>query len=302
MDENLRGLLLELAEQPQRALLSTRVRRFNDLLRPDVEVLRPTTGMGVIEAKLLEAYREELARLLLTASRARHDSVQAAVLVPRDLIGRSHPIDQEALNNRVMSILSSTFAGAQPASAMEILRRVAEGHPMPLPSPTELAVASLRLVPKTETRIWLGVYAKMDGRVSRAIEIQQSAIADTTSGFLAAYAWSNIASASTQVGRHHDATEAGRMATIAEPAFGRGPLSWFLASIQAGIKSEALRSACAVTDALSEHSPELEEQVGFMKITRSIGIWSPTRESQQLRTTMGAGLSATAERIIEAFA
>jgi len=40
MDDNLRGLLVELAERPEEIALGARVHRFQDLLRPDAIVLR----------------------------------------------------------------------------------------------------------------------------------------------------------------------------------------------------------------------------------------------------------------------
>jgi hypothetical protein len=283
-------------------MLSTSVRSFGELLRPDVEVLRPTTGMGVVEAKLLEAYRDELAHLLLAASYSVFDSIEAPALAPRGADGRAHPVDATSVARCAAGLRDMAKRYPTHASGFQLLRRafpVVSG--MARPTPYELALASLRLVPGAKTRIWLGAYALHSGDPARCVELQRSALASPVSAIFRAHAWSNISVAMSASLRFESAIEAGREAAQAEPLLGRGSIAWLCAAVQAGSRLEVLRAADVLGGALVESSSELVEQVADLTRTRRAGRWHPTSVANRASTEAMCRVPAAAERILEVF-
>lgn len=295
MNEELHGLLAELRLQPERLMLRTRARRFQDLLRPDIEVLRPTTGMGPIEAKLLEAHREELALVLLRASQVVVET-EPDVLVPRDERGRIVSGGIE-LGARASSLLSSRFSGSESSEMRALLSTVL--GPDTSAAPIRLAVASLRLDPRPSTRIWVGVHEDLCGDPSRGIELQRSVLDQGASAFAEAYAWSNIAGMQTKVGRFHDAVESGRAAFQAYPTLARTGLSWFVAAVQAGLENEAYRASHEFASVLQPGGTELTDYMDTLRNLRTRGDWSPTVVASRTITALRGRLPEAAEVLIE---
>lgn len=298
MDDNLRGLLVELAERPERTVLGTRVRRFQDLLRPDVEVLRPSTEMGVVEAKLLEAHREELAWLLLQASRIL--VADACLLTPRDPQGIAQRVDAQRSHQRAAGFLSLQPQGTHALGGRALLARfLADGEGPP--TPLDLSVASLRLVPSKSAKIWIGVHSGLAGDHRRGVHFQRSALEAPTTAFLAGYAWSNIAWHYSSLGRMHDAMEAARTASAIAPHLTRGAISWFLLAVQLGFSSEAIHAAHTLTDASHVFSEEQADYLRKIEILSRSGSWQSTTKAQSLCRELSGKVSPVAEQFLEAF-
>lgn len=296
LDPNLRGLLTELAERPESMALGARVRRFQDVLRPDV--LRPMTGMGVIETKLLEAHRDELAHLLLQASQVVLS--HAVLLHPRDRNGEARVVDATRWRRAASSYVKRRIAEAEPFGPLGLLERALTGVAH-APTPRELAIASLRLVPRTSTTIWVGVHYGLEGDRLRGIEVQRSVLDDSISGFHSSYAWHNVGWLSNELGRHHDGLEAGRQATIEEPDSGRGPIIWLLSAVQLGWKRDVLDAAAALTNARLEPPEFLHEYIADLVKVRSRGLWAPTLSARSLVPQVSGHVPAEAEQLLEVF-
>jgi hypothetical protein len=294
LDPNLRGLLAELVERPERMALGARVRRFQDVLRPDV--LRPRTGMGVIETKLLEAHRDELAHLLLQASQVQ--LANAVLLHPRDRNGDARIVDATHWRRAASGYVKARMTEAEASGPLSLLKRAlasCDGEP----TPSELAIASLRLVPRTSTTIWVGVHCGIEGNRQRGIEIQKSVLDAMVGGFYGAYAWNNIAWLSTEQGRFHDALEAGKEASMAAPEMSRAAIAWFLSAVQVGSIREATRAATALSDASTGQPGSLTEYVEGLRKTRRAAQWHPTAEARALAQQLHGHVPTEAEPLLE---
>jgi hypothetical protein len=296
MGDELRGLLVELAEEPERTVLGTRVRRFNDLLRPDVEVLRPTTGMGFVEAKLLEAHREELAWLLLQACRIAVDS--APLLAPRDREGGPKPAGP-AFAHRASSYVALHDQGTHPFGAVTALLRFCE-DPQAIP-PMDLAVASMRLVPSGTSKSWVGVHHGLNDEHQRGLRLQESVIHGLTTAMLAGYAWNNVAWHQCALGRLHDSMEAARQASFMAPELARGAAGWFACALQLGEAGEAIEAAHALADLGINAEGEIEDYAAQTTRLRACGTWLPTRDARSLCDRLRGTLKPAAEKLIEVF-
>lgn len=294
MDENLRGLLIEIAEQPEELSFASYARSFQDL------VVRPRTGMGPFEAKLLEAHRGELAHLLAQASWIQLDQAQKSrLLVPRDSAGRPQPVDPARWRRAAVAYGKGPAADAEPQGAMGLLRRVVASGPGG-PSPREIAVASLRLVPKTSTTLLVAILCALEGDRQRGIEISRSALDDSIDGYHAAYAWATISGLASKLGRFHDAMEAGRQATYADPGLLRGPVAWLLSAVQAGSRMEAMSAKHALMDCLNSRDA-LQEYVKLVREGRTCNLWAPTPEGRSLARQLHDHVPEEAEGFLETF-
>jgi hypothetical protein len=296
----LEGLLAELAVQPERVALGGRVRRFQDLLSPERVQSVAMTGVGALEAHILRIHREELAHLLLQASEVRLAEDDVPVLQPRDEEGRARPVDSDRWRRHARAVEQGRLGAAEPLGAMELLGRALSSEPTARPSARELAIASLRLVPCTAAKIWVGVHYGLEGDYNRGIEMQRSALGDPPTAFLSAYAWSNVAGMSTELRRFQDAVEAGRSASFTSGEFPRGSLEWLVAALQAGHEREAIHAAWVADRCSTPDSECVLEHVSFLKTRRRLGVWKPSREVSDLALRLVGRLPPVAERVLEA--
>lgn len=297
MDPNLHGLLVELAERPETVALGARVHRFQDLLRPDTVMVRPMTGMGTIEAKLLEAHREELAHLLLQASQI---AVADAVLQrPRGRHGHSE-IDASSWSREAQTFVEDPFADAEPVGSLDLLRRAVSREFEGI-TPLELALASQRLVSRATTRMWVAVHCGLDGDRGRGIQLHHALLEDLTCKLHLSYAWNNIAWLSNELRRFHDALEAGRQSVRTSPEKPHGYYVWFLAALQIGLTREVHRAASGLVEATMDQPTSIPEYVAGLRKQRSRGLWAPTVDAKAAVLEVSASIPAEAEQILEVF-
>ena len=297
----LRGLLAELVERPERAGLLRKHVAFRELLSTEPLGIGRSLGSDARERHLLQAHREELARLLLQASQWMAFAGNRPFLEPRDERGRRQGLRIEGWRQRSEAQLRSSAGTGQAHGALDLLRRALEPGSLGSPTPRELAVASMRLVPRTEALIAVGTRLSREGEPLRARELYERALVGCSSGFLAGIIWQNLSAAFCKLGRFDDAVESARRAAHLAPEPQQAAIAWFCAATQAGHDSERKRSASCLRDVVPEDSDQLAEYIACMRAGRASGEWSPTRDATLLATRYDPKLPSAAEMILEAF-
>lgn len=301
LEPELHGLLTELAERPERAGLLRKDISFRELLTPEPLGLGSSLGWDALERHLLRAQREELALLLLQASQWKHRSTRRRLLCPRDASGKVLTVDLRRWKRRAQHQRQIEGMMGEGHGAMGLLQRVLVPEPNAGPTARELAVASLRLVPRTEALMCVATMTGYAGDRSRAQALYQRALEGCPSDFLAGLIFQNLAALACAAGRYHDVIEWSRRAALSSPDPQRAAIAWFAGALQAGQASELRSAAACLRQTVADDSEELAEYVGLMRKDRAEGEWSPTRDAVRLIKHRNQSLPIAGEEILEAF-
>jgi hypothetical protein len=301
LEPELHGLLAELAERPERARFLRKDIGFRELLTPEPLGLGWSLGGDALERHLLRAQREELALLLLQASQWKLRSTKRRLLCPRDASGRVITVDvgrwkrRADHQRRVEGMMDDGHA------AMGLLRGVLDPGATGGPTARELAVASLRLVPRTEALMCAATTAGYEGDRGQARAMYRRALEGCPSDFLAGLIFQDLAALACAEGRHHEVVEWSRRAALSSPDPQRAAIAWFAGALQAGQASELRSAAACLRESVAGDSEQLAEYVGLMRKDRAAGEWSPTRSATLWVRYHRQSLPSAAEKILEAF-
>lgn len=263
-----RGLLEELVADPRSSLrLVPRraLRRWFD----GGEVLRPReAGSTALERHLVSAHREALARLLYEASRIAYWKAPEFSHRPRGKDG--HELDMDLERGQWSNRARGRLVGD--AESVAILRAALDG-----PAPEQgnaLAIASLALVPRIETRLYLALHLPRDSR--DAIESLRAMSRHRMSRSMRSNVLSSLAARTASMGDFSLGRQLYRFAVEAGPHSPLDRLYSFNLCCFLGAEREALSDAEELSRLVVPSDPRLSEASGILV------KWKSTRTPREL--------------------
>lgn len=293
----LRGLLMELAERPERAGQIARAQRFEDLFALGGQH-RLRRSEALLEDHLLRSYREELASLLLDACRLALELRPESVLQHAPSRRRHRASATREDWNRRARPLSQLRIGEESSAVALVeatLKRGLGERPL-----RDLAMASYRLVPRPSAMIYLAIDASHGGDKLRAVELLARMLQEEQSAAVASCAWTNLARVYADLSRYVDAFEASRKAALLEPEMGYAPLSYLCQAIQVGSVRDAKRAASMSQEVLDGREEIIHAYSSWLKTARLGGVWRPTRDASAVASALSSSASQMQE-VLDAF-
>jgi hypothetical protein len=280
-------LLEEIAKDPQASLLRIPKKPLREFAPGSEEVLSPHgSHLTLAEKHLVQAYREEAAWVLL----------QACIARLKEDPGIHSPFDPDpdGLRKVAHRLRERLEPEGQPPEA---LRAVAEGASR---SPTDLAVASIRLAPSEVAYNCLALSHQQEGHVEASVQVLGRFFRGTSTNGAKAAACANMARAWEKQGKLEQALRSNLKACSFEPAetvF----LVWALASaLQVGEESTAI--GCAKRLDEQEPADSVGRAIHGLRLGRAMGSWCPTSAGLRLAARIRGLGSERSEAVCEAFA
>lgn len=286
-DQELLGLLGELADQKERALLNASLTRLRKSVTQTVEPLSSRmAGLSSLERQLLDVYREDLGRLisatclrLLVSS----ESLRGMVFTNCDRQGRRiSPMDEVVWKQRCQTVGQPPTNSKALEGPVEVLRKLVTCSPWESPSLLTVAQAGELVTPSEEFQIYKAFGLSLSGQDSSAKQVFQEKHASSRNP-------RNRNSAATALGRlagkQGEYREA--MGWYSSTVTGKEPMAigacgWAFNAMQAGDSSELSKVGQALFELGAEQSTELAEFIEKTKADREAGLWRPTLEAANL--------------------
>jgi len=229
LDPEVRAVLEEVAADPRSHLL--RVPRLRVPLEHEPPVSPGEAGLTAAERHLLQAHRAEVARLLLLAVvRAVYDHPSAASQLHRCVtVDRELELpDPDEWRQTCCYQLEASPPEVRAAEGYSLLERCARKDVRDVPAPIALALASMRLVPRVETQIYLALALHQAKQTRSGLNVLQNVIARRPSQLNSSYAWESIGFFEWELGRQGAALSAYREASSSQELRNMPVMSWMV--------------------------------------------------------------------------
>lgn len=304
LDPEFEEILRKVASDPGSALLRVpRPQRIRGLFERVQPASALSTSWTKSERHLLQVYRAELADLLRQACRVK-------LLDPsRSRWRNNHPRGTPDQRRVRASELARGVArsGVEPLESEEIrsaralLEECVADFEGLEPSVADLAEASLRLEPRDEARVLAALDYSQREMPRAAIQILERVIADLPRPEILMCAWNNLGTAWSLLGEtgkafHSHAEACSIVVDRAELWMNR-----LLLGIQLGLVEDVRRSARTLDDLISDDDPLIEGYAADKAEQRRTGVWTPSRESLELRIGSKLGTGSASRRIANVF-
>jgi len=294
MDPEVRAILEEVALDPRSHLLRVPVPaippRREEPVR-DTEVL-----LTRAERRLVEVHRHEVAELLLEEVRRavlEEQRVGSAILRPveGDSGFRRHdPREWESRARRRLSVIPEELGESWGGSLLEECVRTA---PDRRPSPVQLAAASLRLVPRALTRLYLALALHEAGQTRSGLQVLFDVLDGGPSAALEPYLWQNVGLLESSLDAPRRALNAWRRGALSPEAGPTQPMSWFAEALCQGDRGELRRAERRLRELGESDSPRVERFLEVYVIAARRAAWRPGVELHRV-------FSSTADELCEA--
>lgn len=301
LDPEVAELLVEVARDPRSHLLRV----------PDVENLpafEPAVGVAEpfltsAERKLLEVRRSEVAQLLLEATiREVYEHPKASWELTRTRDGGSKlkVADLTELRRRSRRQLEAPPEAADDLEAVSLLARCL-GPMRPREAGVKLALASLRLRPREETRIYLALALDQAGRTRTALDLLHRQIRVGYSAGNGSFLWRDLGLFEWKLGRPEASMQAYRSTVESNGSQVAAAFDWFVVALLIGYLESALEAARILEERASPDHPATQEFIGLYQGRRARGMWKPTPEFRRVVSGIRDSLPPVARRVCHAF-
>lgn len=301
LDPEIQELLEEVARDPRSHLL--RVPRINVPLAFEPAASPGAAFLTTVERRLLEVHRSEAARLLLEMVQRRvFEDPRSASRFHRSItVDRQWELtDPKLWLRRGQEQLRISPAELREDAAYVLLDECVRAPRDPAPSAVELAVASLRLVPRAETRIWLALALHQAEQTGSALSILHTSAAQHSSQLTHSIAWESIGYCQWELGRVDASLPAYRTASSSLESRSAPVMSWLLVALHAEQRASALEAAQRLGDLVPEHHPSVDELIRVNRARARDGSWSASASSVRLARSIEDHVPAAAKRVIHA--
>ncbi len=286
LDPEVQAILESVASDPRCELL-----RVPKLTVPSMQataVSKREPFLKRAERRLLEVHRIDISQLLL-------DHVRSAVIAGERAEGRllnyatanlrSEAPEPAAMIRRSRERLARKATLQECPDEVTLLERCVQSSPGKRPETSSLALAALRLVPRVDTKICLGIALGQEGRESEGLEVLYSVIDGEPSQMMLSYAWQNVALLRERLDPGRVALDAVRSAACTVEKRGDPAMRWFASALQLGDPAEALRASVYVEEALPPSHRSIEE---FIQMRRELDADCGWEGNGRLRTAFSS--------------
>jgi hypothetical protein len=299
IDPEIRELLQELAsDQGARLLRVTPQDARASLYERDRRVFPSAPFLRNAEKKLLEAYRNELGRLLYRWG--------VVLLFQRGVPAlcrygyQSHPLpDQERVRQEVAGIRAPARAGQLENEVAELLASCLSVGACP--DPTEVFVASLRVQPTHRTLRSLGTALVIGNtHLKRGRMLMEDALHQQSFGTDASYSLEAIASTDCIEGNYGAALKLYEAASNEDPDRATTAQAWFAMALQVGDWRQVLASSERLEQSRFDESL-LDWYPCALRSGRKLNAWQPTKASLEVAMKHRESAGTRARRILDEF-
>ncbi len=296
LDPEVLALLDEIAADPDSTLLRVPrepLKRFLPLREPPVSPREPLLTRA--ERHLVQAHREYVARLLFDACRLSltRDPIEKTRIhrwVTKDQ--RLEIPVKDKWHSWANQAVKNPPSDPDLSFPLRLLQRCASGETSTPAS--ELASASLRLVPCDATRIWLGVALHREGQSRSAMHTLQDVLAHRPSPANELWARMDCGFVSFGCARYEQAVDWYRSAASVQEDPAIPVLSWFSSALQLGNREEASKARARLDEVVDPRHPTVNE------LTVSLRTVAPSIRCKKLLSGVRGKLSPVARSIVDA--
>jgi len=277
-------LLRELAVDPTSTLLRVPRKGVVPTLFDKNAMVSPrAAGLSSAERHLLQVYREEVALLLREAyylylQQGEPFGPALAWDVIKDR--RFRPPTIEEWQHKVERALVRPLEGDGAPEAHDVLALCVRESPVAMPSPVQLAVASLRLVPTNQARIYVACDLQQTGRAEAGLRGFGDVLSRCSSSFHRSYCLQNMALAYEDKGDLDLASQLLAEASSMDESRSDPLMNWLFMSIQRMDMRSALDAARRIDHSLTPSHAALVDFVRLMLESRTLARWKPNRGVQ----------------------
>lgn len=296
LDPEVIALLEEIAADPNSGLLRVPrepLKKWLAFREPPVSPREPLLTRA--ERHLVKVHREHVARLLYDACRMTliKDPIEGTRV--HRWVTTDQPLElplETKWRSQVTHQLNHCSSSSDLSPALRLLERRGGNEIPPLAS--ELAVASLRVAPCDETRIWLGLALHLEEQSRSALHAFSDVLAHHPSDLNKALARANCGFVYFGLGDYGQAIEWSRAAASHRSDIPVALLNWFTASLHVGNTQEAYAAATRLDEVLDTSHSSIPE---FIASLRPLSV---TRSRKQTLAKVSGRVSPLARSIIDA--
>ncbi len=305
IDPEVVSLLREAASSPDSRLLQVPRTGFSSWLRRREPPLSPREPfLSRAERYLLQEHREQVAYLLYKAcQRAILERPPSESMVYRNA---SPGLEIRLPGPEWWTRETGSASRAMPADgeAMRELFALAEElRPQPAKrlSASELAAASLRIVHRDETRIWLGMALLHESKTKEARGSLEAVIYHLPSELNASLAWQDLGWMHYVGGDYSSAMDCYREASLVGPPRITPVLAWLHVAFCAGEREAVSLAAGRLAELDPMGSRDVNECIAMWEGRRRSGSFRPSAQSRSLAMEVVDVLPTAAARIAHVF-
>ena len=304
LDPEIEELLRRIARDPRSTLLRvTRPQIAKGLFERSPAVGARAAGLTAAERQLLCVHREETALMLrqLFYHRFLRDERMRRITCMYTAAGKKIELGSEQdLGARLAAQADPTTSDLGDAGASHVLADALALPPDAVASPSQIALAALRLVPSDNARNYLGYQLVRTGNLRSALRIFEDVAARSprVSSVVSALSWSGVAFVLMEQPRR--ALDVYSKAAQKAGGWPNDALCWLMFSIQVGDIIQAERAAAHVDSmpTLNVHLvwPWVENQLQLRGKT-----WSPSTEALELLSSLNDRIGDTSRSVLDVF-
>ena len=274
-------LLRELAADPTSTLLRVPRKGIVPTLFDKHTMVSPrAAGLSSAERHLLQVYREDVALLLREAYYLylqQGEPFGPALVwdVVQDRRFRLPTVEE--WRRRAERALERPQEGDGAPEAHDVLALCVRESPVAMPSPVQLAVASLRLVPANQARIYVACDLQQSGMVEAGVRGFADILSQCSSSFHRSYCLQNMALAYEDMGDLDLASQLLAEASSIDESRSDPVMNWLFVSIQRMDTRSALDAARRIDRTLTPDHGALVDFVRLMLKSRMLGWWNPNK-------------------------
>jgi Tfp pilus assembly protein PilF len=301
LDPEVQVLLEEVARDPRSHLL--RVPRAVVPLEFEQPVSTRAAFLSSAEKRLLEVHRAEVAELLREAAVLAlfaHPSASAtlhhSLTVDREL-RLADPVQWHQRGREQLWVSPDEI---RREDAYTLLAACVNATSQSTASATRLATASLRLVPRNETRVLLALAFHQTEQIASALHILRAVVTTPASQLTTSCVWENIGLCEWDFGRPEASHSAYRKAASTLEQRSMPIINWFVLALHLQDRSSALEAAKLLGELVSENHPSVNEFVHINRERARTGSWMPSDGSKRLSASIESHLPSAARRVVHA--
>jgi hypothetical protein len=167
------------------------------------------------------------------------------------------------------------------------------------PRASELALASLRVVPRNRTRIQVALCLKAEGDAGAARGVLEEVLSRKATPRDGSNACANLGFVLASQGASREARQwyaRGSAYPVARPFC---LLSWFSFALAAGDRPEVEHASRAIAERVSEDDPEVQGNLANLEDDVRTGHWKPVEATRRLADGLAERGGAVVRRIID---
>ncbi len=297
IDPEVLVLLQEVLEDPSSTLTRTPERGFSSWLERREPVTAGEPLLSRAEKHLVRAHREAVAMLLYQACQREVMEAPSPWMyfcrrrAPDDEIS---PVDPELWRKRAVQTLELS-PGTRSLEENTVARILEDGTSPPQPS--RLAAASLNLVPRDETRIWLGLASQHQQDMAVARQCFVGVLSGRPSALNQAWSLLDLGSIDLRVGKVGEAWNLYRMACRHDDELPLALAFWLNVSLLVNNREDLFEASVRLQEVASPEHPFIAQCSAILGM--SYKTWLPFPDSsRQLLDQVRDKLSATAQAVL----